>query len=120
MRRPSASDQQFVWSTDELRTHGCAWLALECTRRLLARGLLLFAWNMGIKHDAAPLQHDATTLRALADEADGRRHRTAFGHLADPALLRAMAAALRAYADAQEGREPAQRFESGDTQISVA
>jgi hypothetical protein len=73
-----------------------------------------------LEPDAAALQHDPATLRRLADEADGQRHRTAFGHLDDTALLRAMAAALRAYADAQEGREPAQRFESGDKHAPAA
>jgi hypothetical protein len=64
--------------------------------------------------DAAALQYDPATLRALADEADGYRHRTAFGHLDEQALLRAMAAALRAFADALEGRQAAQHLESGD------
>jgi hypothetical protein len=58
---------------------------------------------MGKKNESAPLTDDVATLRALADEADGRRHQTAFGRLDDAALLRAMAAALRAIADRQVG-----------------
>jgi hypothetical protein len=61
------------------------------------------------KHDSLPLIYDATMLRALADEADGSRHRTIFGQLDDAALLRAMAAALRGCADCHrtEQQEPA-------------
>jgi hypothetical protein len=57
--------------------------------------------------DPDPITHDPVTLRALADEADGHRHLTAFACLSDATLIRAMAAALRAYAHAQEGREAA-------------
>jgi hypothetical protein len=57
---------------------------------------------MGSNDDSAPLAYDIATLRALADEADGRRHRTTFAQLTDAALLRAMATALRAWADGQE------------------
>jgi hypothetical protein len=54
-----------------------------------------------------PFTHDPVTLRALADEADGHRHRTAFARLDDATLIRALAAALRAYADARQGRDVA-------------
>jgi hypothetical protein len=68
------------------------------------RALCSETWHlMGKKDSSAPLIHDATTLRALADEADGRRHRTSFGHLGDTALLQTMADALRACADGQQG-----------------
>jgi hypothetical protein len=50
-------------------------------------------------------QHDPQTLRALADEADGRRHRTEFGKLGDPDLLREAAGALRTCADLAAERD---------------
>jgi hypothetical protein len=64
---------------------------------------------MGKKDNSVPLIYDATTLRALADEADGSRHRTIFGHLDDAALLRALAQALRECADCHrtEQQQPA-------------
>ena len=74
---------------------------------------------MSKKRDPVNL-HDPATLRELADEADGQRHRTAFGHLDDTALLHTMAAALRAYANAQEDSEPAQRDQSSDEHAPAA
>ena len=82
---------------------------------------LLISQPMSKIQDAPdPFRHDPATLRMLADEADGHRYTTAFGHLDERTLLRAMAAALRAYAQTQEGRERAQRVESGDEQASAA
>jgi hypothetical protein len=67
-----------------------------------------------------PFTHDPVTLRALADEADGHRHRTAFARFDDATLIRALAAAVRAYADAR-GRDVAPTHsDSRDEQIAVA
>jgi hypothetical protein len=76
---------------------------------------------MAKEHAPDPFTHDPVTLRALADEADGHRHRTAFARLDDATLFRALAAALRAYADAQESRDrAATHLDSRVEQLAVA
>jgi hypothetical protein len=91
----------------------------QSTQPLVARALLRPTTTMSKKRDPVNL-HAPATLRELADEADGQRHQTAFGHLDETALLRTMAAALRAYANAQEDREPPQRDESADEHAPAA